>query len=144
MDRAQLKSGDQIRRYVTAGKAIFTLFNPSTGRRFTYRATAMKSGKGHFISLLSGPDNTSSYQYMGCLWADTKRFTLTRKSRITKDALSYKAFAWLVKKVFEDGYDLPAPAEIWHEGRCGRCGRRLTVPESIATGIGPVCQGRSN
>jgi hypothetical protein len=26
-------------------------------------------------------------------------------------------------------------------GRCGRCGRTLTKPESIAAGIGPVCAG---
>ena len=29
--------------------------------------------------------------------------------------------------------------EVWHEGRCGRCNRALTVPESIASGIGPEC-----
>ena len=26
-----------------------------------------------------------------------------------------------------------------HSGCCGRCGRKLTVPESIDTGLGPVC-----
>lgn len=25
------------------------------------------------------------------------------------------------------------------EGACGRCGRKLTVPGSIASGIGPTC-----
>ena len=29
--------------------------------------------------------------------------------------------------------------EFRHEGRCGRCGRALTVPESIDTGFGPHC-----
>lgn len=29
--------------------------------------------------------------------------------------------------------------EIWHEGKCGRCGRQLTVPESIESGFGPEC-----
>jgi hypothetical protein len=29
--------------------------------------------------------------------------------------------------------------EVWHEGRCGRCGRALTVPESVERGIGPEC-----
>ena len=32
---------------------------------------------------------------------------------------------------------MPANVEINHEGRCGRCGRALTVPESVASGIGP-------
>jgi hypothetical protein len=34
---------------------------------------------------------------------------------------------------------LGATLEFWHEGRCGRCGRRLTVPDSIASGYGPEC-----
>jgi hypothetical protein len=29
------------------------------------------------------------------------------------------------------------------EARCRRCGRALTHPESIATGLGPVCAGRT-
>ncbi|MGQ4872128.1 MAG: DUF6011 domain-containing protein, partial [Candidatus Thorarchaeota archaeon] len=32
---------------------------------------------------------------------------------------------------------LPEKVRIWHEGKCGRCGRRLTVPESIESGYGP-------
>jgi len=28
---------------------------------------------------------------------------------------------------------------VFHEGACGRCGRTLTVPESIASGFGPEC-----
>jgi len=34
--------------------------------------------------------------------------------------------------------------EIWHEGRCGRCNRKLTVPASIALGIGPECGQREH
>src|SRR5882672_9405186 len=29
--------------------------------------------------------------------------------------------------------------EIWHSGSCGRCGRTLTVPESVLSGFGPEC-----
>jgi hypothetical protein len=35
--------------------------------------------------------------------------------------------------------DLPESLEIWHEGSCLRCGRKLTVPESIESGYGPEC-----
>jgi hypothetical protein len=35
--------------------------------------------------------------------------------------------------------NLPNFIEIWHEGRCGKCGRTLTVPDSIANGLGPEC-----
>lgn len=33
--------------------------------------------------------------------------------------------------------------QVWHEGRCGRCGRKLTVPSSIETGLGPECAGKN-
>jgi hypothetical protein len=32
--------------------------------------------------------------------------------------------------------------EVYHEGRCGRCNRKLTVPESIETGLGPECASK--
>ena len=35
--------------------------------------------------------------------------------------------------------NLPPALEVWHEGRCGRCGRKLTTPQSVETGFGPVC-----
>jgi len=31
---------------------------------------------------------------------------------------------------------------LHHEGKCGRCGRKLTVPLSIETGIGPECASK--
>ena len=36
---------------------------------------------------------------------------------------------------------LPKTVEVWHEGICGRCGRKLTVPESVERGLGPECAG---
>ena len=46
--------------------------------------------------------------------------------------------AWFYEKVIVDGKK-PSDIglEVWHEGRCGKCGRKLIVPESIARGIGP-------
>jgi hypothetical protein len=38
--------------------------------------------------------------------------------------------------------ELPGGYKIHHEGRCGKCGRLLTVPESVETGIGPECAKR--
>jgi hypothetical protein len=35
--------------------------------------------------------------------------------------------------------NLPDFIEVWHEGKCGKCGRTLTVPSSIESGIGPEC-----
>ena len=36
---------------------------------------------------------------------------------------------------------LPTFIEIWHEGKCGKCGRTLTVPDSIINGLGRLING---
>jgi hypothetical protein len=44
---------------------------------------------------------------------------------------------WAVKAVAKGS--LPEGYKIQHEGKCCRCGRTLTTPESIERGIGPEC-----
>ena len=129
-----------IAAFVLAGNAVFTIRNPQTGGRFTYRVRAGKGeGAPYFVQVLTGPDNTGDFTYLGCVFADG-RFVVTKKSRISPDAPSARAFAWFFARA-QAGRDL-CGVEVWHEGRCGACGRALTVPESIETGLGPVCAGR--
>lgn len=39
----------------------------------------------------------------------------------------------------QEGKTVPAALEVWHEGRCCRCCRVLTVPASVEMGYGPDC-----
>jgi hypothetical protein len=129
--------GPAIETFVLAGNAIFTLSNPNTGGRFTYRVRASKRDPSlRLVSVLTGPDNSSDYTYLGLVNGEG-RFFHGKKSTIASDAPSVKAFAW-----FWNHVENPAPAIVQHEGRCGRCNRKLTVPESIATGLGPECAGK--
>jgi len=134
----KLDSADTIREFLLAGKSTFTLVSTKTGSRFTYRVKRAKGeSRPWFVGLLTGPDNTSSYSYLGCIWGS--RYSHGRKSRVGSDAISVKAFDWFLRHLDHDALDL---VEFWHEGRCGRCGRKLTVPESIEAGIGPECASR--
>lgn len=143
MSRAQITDSEKILRFVTAGKARVTLVSERTGQRFTYQVKEKKGEDGkptgfYFISVLTGPDNTSNYTYLGCL--TNGQFRDDRRLRIGADAPSRRAFQWFWRRL-QSRQDL-SQCEVWHEGRCGRCGRVLTVPESIETGLGPVCAGR--
>jgi len=69
------------------------------------------------------------------------RFKYSSKSSIGPDAPSVVGFAWLIRAL-DAGRDVSSLALITHEGRCGRCGRLLTVPASVACGIGPECAGK--
>lgn len=121
--------------FIQAGNATITAVSVATGTRFTYRVRESNDGKLFFVSLLNGPDNTTSYTYMGIIRGN--KFTRTNNSKVTQDAPSYKAFVWLFDQLSMDR--LPPTVELYHEGRCGRCNRLLTVPESIEAGIGPEC-----
>jgi hypothetical protein len=64
-----------------------------------------------------------------------------KKSRIKSNAPSVVGFQWLLAQLVNHSGVDPNVAELRHAGLCGRCGRPLTVPESIDTGFGPTCAG---
>jgi hypothetical protein len=127
--------------FVLAGKAIFTVENEKTGNRFTFKVKQAKDHDGTvkpvwFVSVLNGPDNGSNYAYIGTIFEN--HFRWTAKSTVSRECQSFKVFDWMMKS----NLLLPTFVKIHHEGRCGRCGRRLTVPESIKNGLGPECAGK--
>lgn len=71
---------------------------------------------------------------------DTRfRFVVPRKVRVSPDAPSVAGFRAVFTRLQDKDATLASKADIRHEGRCGRCGRALTRPESIDTGLGPDC-----
>jgi hypothetical protein len=130
--------------FVMSGRAIFTLLSVRTGRRFTYsvvrpRRIERAADDGfRYASLMTSPDNTSEYTYVGQI--QNLSYSHGRKSKITPDALGVKAFRWALEQLKLG--KMPEELEFWHEGQCGACGHRLTVPASIESGIGPECAKR--
>jgi hypothetical protein len=124
----------QWQEFIKAGNAIFTVSNKKNNGHFTYKVNKHKEKDLWFVGVLTGPDNNFSYTYLGTIFSDG--FRLTRKSKISHEASSYKVFAWLMQRD-----ELPEHIVVDHCGRCGRCGRLLTVPESIRMGYGPECAG---
>lgn len=137
--------------FILAGNATFTAQSINTGTRFTYKVQAPWDKKANkrdhdsnvrFVSVLTGSDNTSDYSFLGTVFLPSDQFPFSSfkhslKSKITKGAKSYKAFNYVWHYV---GKDKPAElVEIFHEGKCGRCGRKLTDPNSIKSGFGPEC-----
>jgi len=128
------------KQFLLAGNAIFTIANPK-GNRYTFRVNYSKKLKKHFVYLLTGSNNETDYTYMGMLIPLVNNIILTNKSKYNIESLSVKVFNYALKvingnKLLLDGYFLE------HEGRCGKCGRTLTTPESIKSGLGPVCRGK--
>lgn len=132
------ESAEAIVRYALAGRATLTLESERTGARYTYRITRRDDAPA-FVSVLTGPENTRDYTYLGTVFVDGEVpvYRHGRKSEISPGAPSARAFAW-AWDAFVAGR-IPEGLSVYHEGQCGRCGRALTVPESILTGLGPHC-----
>ena len=157
--RKALTAVDATIKYVLAGNAVFTLRSAKTGVRFTFKVQKPKEGKQNprfaydpnlwFVKVFAGTDNTSHYKYMGLLKkVDSKgveakyTFKATAASFTMTKLTCFQAFDFMFQQIFLNK-QMPADLEIWHSGHCGRCGKLLTVPESIERGLGPECAGKS-
>ena len=149
--RGAFADAGAVRRFIQAnklatGSAVFTLESGKTGKRFTYRVRqAIENEQPQdmfFVAVLTGADNNTDYKYIGYIrrsvfWAGRKT---PKPGDINTDAPSVKAFDWTWRQIVRG--ELPEQLHVYHEGRCGRCSRRLTVPESITSGFGPECIGK--
>jgi hypothetical protein len=131
MKSHKLNNSDAL-KFIFAGNSTVTFVNTKTDNRFTFKVKQKKDSNLFFVSVLTNPD---SYTYIGTVI--NGQFKHGKKSKITKDAQSVRVFDYVFNNLVSNS--LPNFIEVWHEGRCGKCGRNLTVPESIANGLGPEC-----
>lgn len=137
----QITNAKQALTFILGGKATVTLVSLASGNRYTYKINKAEKRNPNdadvwFVKLLNGADNYSNYVYIGMI--KNNQFVWTGKSRVAQDAPSFIGFNFCFTKLVGSAIN---GFEVWHEGKCGRCGRKLTVPESIASGFGPECIG---
>lgn len=123
------------RQFALAGNCTFTVKSKKTGNHFTFRVERPDEKAPHFVSVLTGPENTSDYSFLGTIF-DGATYRHGKKSRITTDAASAKAFDWLWNRIDNVPTDL---MEFLPSCSCCRCGRALTNPTSVEMAIGPEC-----
>ena len=144
MTQHHFQTIEDAKSYTFAGNATITLQSLRSGTHFTYKvklADENKSGLNlttpmWFVNLLAdGSADDGTFRYLGIV--RNGEFRLTKASRAGADAPSVKAFGF-----FMSLRELHPQLVVRHEGRCGKCGRTLTVPESIDRGIGPECASK--
>lgn len=84
--------------------------------------------------LLTGPDNTNDFAGVA--------FVMGREARVWKrfkDAVELRAALDVLMACDLEGAKELGEAYALVSGRCWRCNRTLTTPESIRNGIGPEC-----
>lgn len=127
----------------------FTIQAPNEGEHRTL-SIRTQDKKANFapgkrvVSLLVGPDNTRSYKAFG--FVTDNGINVFFKMRGTNGKPS--EFEWFAHMLWNLGTEGEASRfyklgyRLLIEGRCIRCNKVLTEPESIRTGIGPICAGR--
>ena len=98
------------------------------------------------LELLTGPSNTSDYLPFAFISSATDQLGVPYVN-VWKN---YRGSMFSGGSVHEKLANMVRFPDVWAARgvtyavalRCRRCGRLLTVPESIATGLGPICAGR--
>lgn len=121
----------------------FTLIGPKSHRTVSVKTAKKGSLKGsRIISLFVGTDNTRDYEGYGFVTAahegsDTVKIWNSKRNSARQFEIISAVFAKLAQGGEIAGYTI-------EESRsCVACNRKLTSPESVLSGIGPECGGRS-
>lgn len=125
--------------YIFGGHAFLTLQSEKSGKHYTYRITRKANEDGtytpFFVGVLASGDNVTGYDYIGFL-PDASSDAVVGGRKGDASAPSAVALSWAIRNLRgADG--IPAGLRVQHEGKCCRCGHKLTHPDS--TIIGPEC-----
>ena len=127
------------KEFALAGNATITLESENTKNHFTYKIKQSDDSENlYFVKLLRGADNEQDYTYVGCYYKDSGHFHPCKKWKEVHKEL-WPPSMRAIKFFFERIDNIPPKLHVYHEGKCGRCGRKLTTPESIKRGFGPEC-----
>jgi hypothetical protein len=134
--------------WVLAGRAVFTIQQPAGAPEkphYTFKVKRVEPNgqwpEAFFVKLLTRPNNQTDFTYIGKLTKATGQTKTTGKSVKFEGSYPLRLLNRTLARVWANdnvafekhGY------HVHHEGRCARCGKPLTVPESIETGFGPEC-----
>lgn len=141
-DRGITVSPEAIRKATDAYGCIFTV-ELADGGHYTYRVWRAKPRDDRdpplFGAVLTKTDPTNPwhYTYLGLI-TENLRLVATTNTKIQDDRFEALAEAL---QVIGHGDLLVAGmvVGIANSGNCSVCGRMLTNPKSLATGIGPEC-----
>lgn len=145
-------------RFMLAGCSEFIMISGKTGKRLHYRLDKKeaqntkndkdqtnKTSEQKFIYWLNVGINNGTLSYAGVLYFDSNdhRFKFGKGARgtLTPDDIRVKSILYVLNNFVNQKYDINV--KIMHIGKCGKCGKKLTDPESIMIGLGPVCAKQS-
>ena len=124
-----------IKDFLLGGKCECIIENIKTGNKFMYNITKNKTNDNmYFVNLVTGMGRV----YCGYILVKEDGEILYNKGpkgNFAADSIQIQALMYVL--IHSDR--LPQNVLVQHLGRCSRCRRKLTDPESIRRGLGPEC-----
>lgn len=128
--------------FILAGKAEFVLHSTKTNEDFKFVLTRKESINNkeeyiYFVNVMLSREKI----YAGHIKFDNDKqefyFMQGIKGKMPASDRTIRSLLLVINKLFK--YEIVNNLEIFHMGKCGACGKKLTTPESILTGLGPTC-----
>jgi hypothetical protein len=135
-------ANDKALAFMTAGNCEVTIKSLETGITFSYKLIRRQSfyKQTDFIYYLKvRMNNVESYAGNIEFNRDKDKYVYWQgqKGKLNSDETPVRAIMFVLNALYKKLYSINV--EIYHCGTCGVCGKPLTNPESIMTGIGPSC-----
>jgi len=133
---------EYILKTILAGNSEFSLQNENSKRHYTYKIKSVKknnskTSKRYFVNVAFG---YMEFTYAGLLIIEGNKVSYSKgnSGNVSESAESIVGLFWLLN-ILLNGKNVPDAMGVYHFGKCGKCGRPLTDPESIKIGLGPYC-----
>ena len=115
--------------------APFTIRSKKSGKDYTFKVSQIPFKNSNYIHIKVETEYLN-FKYMGW-YRDGK--IINKKLEV--DTPASQAVSWFLRQMFSNNFDnLNQSVDIFHLGKCLKCGKTLTDSNSIEVGFGPVCR----
>lgn len=139
---------DRALEFMLAGQAEFKIVSGKTGKEFYYRIIKKKANEyngefsNKFIYWLYGGESFESIKYLGSIFydkdSDELKFSKGLAGSGYRNSKIVISILYLLNKVYKGKFN--TNIQIYHNNKCGKCGRQLTDVRSIITGLDINCK----
>ena len=138
---------DRALKYVLSGSSEFKLVSGKTSREIFYRVTRKSAActgsnnDNQFIYWLYSGESYDSLKYLGSIYFNKNQncfeFARGKLGVGNKYSVEVKAILYFMNRIYSGKFN--TNIEIYHNGNCGKCGKKLRNVMSINTGLDPDC-----
>jgi hypothetical protein len=150
--------GPVTRQFITGGRSTFTLAVPASFSRaasgdikphYTFQVVEKSYANSRypllFASVLTNAatsDDGRTWRYLAMVDRRNGNLLTTKSSpAAVQQSWNFRLLQRVLTRVWKDEQSAIAAAGfvLLHDGRCSRCQAKLTTPQSVLLGMGPVC-----